>query len=485
MKFFQLLLVIALCIPFNSLYSISKSSCFFSATTLAAATWGCIEYYKKKKLEDYFGRLYTEHKASTVQLQDRIKRLQNDSDQLQKDQEFLASIGVYVQMVEQEYACELQLLVNRSYENTTLESLLNTVKNRITRSYDSPDSIEKVIINEQEKITAYKQQLEVKMLEWSAKEKREPYIMQGQKLSAHLDALSAFFTTFFLTLERQTSFIKLELLLGNDFLETYALERSIPLEEYNQKLDKHIRALYSEIEYQFPYVTYVEKLKKDRAILKKMLSTLTDFKPLPFQQEVIENAHKLDKTLQEVLEFIVITDAYAQEKQRKPHFDYQREQQQFELHEKQERLSVEVQEKHVRIEGEKRDNEVKLQKELNKVQALANQKADIERHAKELNLKEQEIELEWAKLKEGEKFKEVLHKNTAFWQHRCQKLQTQHDEVTQKHTELQSQMLEIKKQAAESLQSLETVLHASDKETAHEYTEKLRVSLAPLRALMR
>ncbi len=484
MKISWLFLVITLCIPSPLLHAVSKGAYFFGATTLATAVWGCMEYYKKKKLEDYFGRVYTEHKASTAQLYECIDKLQNESHQLQKDQEFLSSIGVYIQMLEQEYACELQLLVSRSHENAVLENFLSTVKGRITRSRNSLDSIEKVIVKEQEKISAYKHQLEVKLLEWEAKEKREPYVIQGQKLGAHLDALSAFFTTFYLTLERQTSFIKLELLLGKEFLETYAFERSISSDEYNQKLDKHIRTFYSDIEYQFPYVTYVERLKKDRAAVKQALTGLTDFKPLPFQQQAIEHAYQLDKTLQEVLEYIVTTDTYAQEKQRKPHFDHQRDQERLELHERQERLSLEVSEKHSHIEEEKRGGEIKLQKELNKAQTIANQKAEIEKQKKELEVKERKLEFEWAKLKEGEKFKETLHKNTVFWEQRCLKLQTQHEEITRKHTELQSQLSEVKKQAAQSLQSLESVLSTSDKESAHEYTEKLRMSLAPLRALI-
>jgi hypothetical protein len=460
---------------FKQTIAVSLESYLFGSTTVAVAAWGCYQLYKKSKIEEQLHQMYAEHKVTSLKLQEQIADLSNETEQLQKDQEFLAEVGTYGATLEREYASELQL---RTEDD--IELLAHSLKDRMLHT--SQQSIEQKIREAREKMAYYKHRLEAKIVHWSSKEKREFYCSKAQKLIAHLDILSVFLNTLNLTMQQYSDFIHLELLLAahNGY---YALEKSMSQDEYEHNLDKHIRSLYSDVQYQFPYLMYVERLKKDRQELQERLARAAYRKSLSSQKDIIEQAQQLDTLFKDLLEFVVTTQAYTEEKQRKPHFDYQLERQRLELKEKQDRTALELKEKQARLEEEKKMNEVKLQKELNKSQELSIQKAEIERIRKELEIKEQEISLEWARLKEGEKIKDALRKNDSLWENKWLRFRKEHEEVVDRHRSLKGQLDHLKARACESLDRLENILEQNpNRESLAEYVGKVRSVLIPLRA---
>ena len=473
------LLIVLLCLSSQKILGDIRQF-ILGGTTLAALGWGCATYYKKLKLEEYLNQLYKEHKDITTKLTQEIALMHSESELLEKDQEFLAFVAKQVDNLEREYGCEYKSLVTRSIVEEDTVPLLGAVRERVTRSTVEFDSFERTIKSEKDKIDTLKSQLEVKMIEWSTKENREQYNAQGQKLLAHLESLITFFSTFLYTMQQQSTIIKLELLLDKEFKESYAFEINLKPEEYGQKLYEHIHTLFSDVQHQFPYVLYADKLKQDRATLRKYLQELKDFKAVPYQKEHLNYAKELDIILKNILDYVVTCDKYAQEKMRKPQFDLENEKQQIELRERQGKIQLDIQERQAVIEKGKREYEAQFQKELNKAQQLANQKAEIERSKKELELKEQEIGLEWAKLKEGEKLKEALEKNNALWQEQCRKVQSQYEREKETVTKLQTEHADLKKSIAQLGQNLQNNLNANrqiDKEQLRVHATSL-LSLA-------
>lgn len=437
----------------NSLYILGSVSG-------ATFTWALIERFKKNKATQDIKKLKLE-----------VDRYRSEKDSLEKDQNLLKDIALYFDKLDQEYKQDMNFYDLNKFD---LESFINKLKSNIKEANKklnshsvSPVDIQKLqetcnveirdkntyflgltvlSINEIiSNLLNYKEKLNVKLPEWNSKENRKMYLNNAQVLTGRLGYYLAFFEFLSKKLNIHEKYIFLKLVLDNNYENKYSKEIELfnsanNLSYYEKSLDNHILSLYSQVQIQFPYLEYAQKLSGDRNYLKLSLDKISNYKPLPFEEDTFKRAEFLDRVLKTTFDFVVTTEKYLNEKSRKPEFDKQEEQRKFELKQKEERLKVELKEKEAKIEKERQAAQAILEKEQNKAKELANKEAELKKAQKELEVREKEINLSWARIREGDSIRE----NDRFWQRKIDELNSKYNKALRDYNDSRSEVERVK-----------------------------------------
>lgn len=363
-------------------------------------------------------------KIELSKAQEQIEKFKNGIIQNNNDQKFLSSVAVHIKNSEFEYgqlaSCldlKSKLLIFKSLiqkNNLSVFDFVNTVKT----SYD--------------KTLKFKNTLELKINDWQQEDKHK-FLSAADDCLPKLNMLINALREIYRVVDQQKNYLELLILLDRNFGQTYATEIAISKKfapediDYSRALDKHISMQYSEAGHQFPYLMYAEKIKRDINSIKNILEQLNITALEDFQMQVKSDAKYILSILTRILENIVITDRYIDEKNKKPEFDKQARILEATLHEKQERLNAELRERQARIEKEKRITETKLQEERNRAQHLANQQAEIERAHYQLVVQEKAANLEWARIRDGATIKDAVAINNNNWQNKIDSLNSDYN----------------------------------------------------------
>jgi hypothetical protein len=439
----------------------SRTAVYITATLASAATlWALVERSKKNTLNQLLGNTQQSHQVqldhitqnNTIainKLQSELDRYRSEVVQLEQDQALLASIGDYIASIEQRYEEQIKLTQNKSDQRDYLERIFALL--HVQSKQTSIESVERSLKKDLEVGLGYKYQLEIKLLEWHAHQVRQEYSERGVVIVSKLKLLTAFLQELLVTLEEQRSVIILVGILERNYNQEYAQEiqffqSNLSDKDWYHMLDKHIRKQYCDVNAQFPYLAYAKKIQMDREQLKNTLSTLANFKPLPFQTDILARAHELDTMLKTTFDHVVTSDAYSQEKKNKPECDRKEQRFQAELQEKRERLQAELKEKQERLEQEKYGIEIKLKEERNRTQQLMNEHAQLEHARRQMDVREQEMRLELVRMRDGETIKEALRKNNREWQKNYDNLKRDYDTLMKKKAELQERLTALERE---------------------------------------
>ena len=428
------------------IFDIHKTAYVMTTVAGVAATWALVERVKKNKMSHQLSKLSAE-----------IEKFKNEQFALEQERNLLVSANKYLEFVFEEYEHEYALFQNNNVPY--LESLLDLIHIRLSKVNNYED-LKKIFVKNFEAALSYKNQLDLKMLEWNTKAEKQKYIEQTSKLIDSLDLVISFLKNLKVIYEQQIDFIKLKSLEKN-YDQKYAQEINIgksylneidKIEENDttsQIIDRHIRSLYSQASEQFPYLLYGAKLKEDVDKLRKALSGFDNFKVQPFQEKVIFNVRTINRILETIFKYVVTTSKYEIEKRNKPEFDRKEQLLQAKLRERQERLNAELRERQAKLEQERYLIQAKLQEEKNIAQNLANQKAELELAHKNLEVREREMALELARIRDGETLKDAIAKNDRQWLSKYKSLEDDYKKIIKKASDLAAQIERTKKELSD------------------------------------
>lgn len=388
-------------------------------STAATSAWGYYEHYKKNKIKF------------------ELDNLKNDESKLQSSQAVLETIEVFNAKIRHDYQ---ELGGSIGIYSVDIEQIINFVKNHI--SIDKKDifhnlnSLQDQIKEDLNKSIKFKNELELRIIEWN-NDLRAQHIAMAKVSISTLNGQIYWLQSIYDAFCQEKEYIKLELIIRKNYDQKYDKELKImefvsSKDTFQKKLDQHIKAIYSESEHQFPYLSYGEKLKRDLSIIQNSLNNIPDVKLLPFQQETIEKAKQLYYVLSNILEYLVITNKYMEEKDKKPEYDRQQANFKQQLKEKQERLEAELREKQAKIDRENMTVQAKLLDEQNRAHHLANQEAEINRQRKQLEVREREISLELSRIQSGQIINDAIKNNDKDWQKRMDREQLEYTKTLNK-----------------------------------------------------
>lgn len=250
--------------------------------------------------------------------------------------------------------------------------------------------------------------LQVKLGLWENDSTLNQYINYSKESLERLNTVYAKLDQFYKYLNSENSTIALQLLLEKEFENKYYAEINLASSEKLNSIEAIILSKYSNVIFQFPYVSYMEALQADINSLKAHLNMEHNNSDL--YKDLSNRASKCLDALSQVAQYVSNTEKYLSEKQQKPVYEREQARMQFELHEKKERLNAELREKQARIDEERRKSEAKLLKERNLAQDLANQRAQLERDRQALVVREFEIGLELARIRDGENIRVAVER---------------------------------------------------------------------------
>lgn len=366
---------------------------------------------------------YSEH-TNKQRLQIELDKLNSERFQVEQDEQFLAQVGEYSSEIEREYTQEIHLLKAYSMHlsNDTIDALLKIMQARlrITQTYSV---LATKLEQQRDKAIAYQKELEIKLLSWHNNQNKQKYIEHIQeKLLPRVNALALFLQSLYAVLLEQKSFIELNTVLAQDYERLY--DRELVMYEHKdtdvfaRNLETHVRVLYARIEEQFPFLSYADAVKKDVSILKHAVEKLSYMQNLTSYQALLKKrADQIIQILDYVLHTIVNTEFYTEEKRRKPEYDLQ-----------QQRLQAELRERQARIENDKRLTEAKILKQKNKTQELIVKQAENERARKELEIRDQNIRLELARIRDGQTVREAVAQKHKEWQDYTERTTKDHEQ---------------------------------------------------------
>lgn len=105
------------------------------------------------------------------------------------------------------------------------------------------------------------------------------------------------------------AYLNLELVASDELFAKYIFDS-----EFNEiTLNHAILKKYKEQD-QFAYALYAESIENDKLALEKSLNLLGDFKPLPFQSELIEKSRLLVELINQILQIVVNNNLYKEHK---------------------------------------------------------------------------------------------------------------------------------------------------------------------------
>jgi len=231
--------------------------------------------------------------------------------------------------------------------------------------------------------------------------------------------------------------------------QKYSLEQSIT--DYDngitssEKLNSHIRTNYNQAPYQFPFINYVESVKRDMFLLQEAYVCARADNSIQVE-DTLKHGQRFLNLLDALLNSIARNPFYIKETEQKPEFDRQEE-----------RLKIELRERQARIEREKQATEIRLQHERNRAQELANAARDVELKIKEIARQKETAVLEEARIKDGKTVQEAVAQKEKEWDAKYKKLQSEQQEVAQNIKNLTAHNIQLSRsltQAGTALQAL-------------------------------
>lgn len=399
-----------------------------ASVTGITLTWALIERYKKNNAKFDLNKVSQEVK----QLVQEVDNYKKEKYQLEEEEHFLFNVSQFINNIEIDYKNEYIHWKSKSKDkNEYSYHLFNDLLEKIQLKTNlSLDKIITKISEDKEKTSIFLEQLRIKLYSWKVKENRIHFVEKAKFIEEKLEYMNKFLNEYYQAVLEQKNFIELGILLQINYEKKYSKEFEIVkisnLALFKSELDKHIRVVGSKSNEQFPYFYYVQMLNSDKMKFEKFLENIVYVKVLPFQTCYIEKAKEIYDLLNKLLTAIVTTSTYIDEKEKKPIFDREQIRLNAELREKEMRLQAELKEKQAQIENQKKMIETKLLFEKNREQELANQKAKIEKDRKELELKEKQMMVDLAKIRDGETVKEALKQNDRKWQQTIDNLQSKY-----------------------------------------------------------
>ncbi|MBA3953823.1 hypothetical protein H0X48_00680 [Candidatus Dependentiae bacterium] len=445
-----------------------KYVCYFtSGIATVATTCAVTEYFNKRKLRARLERDIQAYKAQTQKVNKELELIKSEEYKLEQEREFLSSLSQLLKSVTAKYKDEIGC-AQGPYDKNSLESTVNLV-HKIQAKIQLQGCLTTAYIQELKQdlnqISKASENLAVKALEWSQTASKAVYRDTITTLSDALKDLGYRLQSTAFTAEYFKSIVELNIALAQNYENKYATELKLQAqasnaEHYAADLDAHIRALYSDAQYQFAYLSYVAKVQSDISTLKSFVHNVPT-KPAqldPFTA-TMQRAQGLIASLETLVEYVVTTATYIQEKQHKPEFDRQEARAKQELHEKQERLALQLREAQARIDQEKRVTETKLQQERARVKTLENQYAEIERERKALDVKDRQIALERARIRDGVTIQEALSNNNNDWNYKYSSLHQHYTAAVNAQNGLTAQLNAIQAEKAAELARINNELN--------------------------
>ncbi|MBA2307466.1 hypothetical protein H0W26_05010 [Candidatus Dependentiae bacterium] len=147
-----------------------------------------------------------------------------------------------------------------------------------------------------------------------------------QEMIYNANALIGYIQKLLAVLNEHKHFFILEIAVTGpgrfDYTEEKRIrDKQLDASEFAQEIERHIYAKYNGAAFQFPFVSYVEQLEKERSTLETALKSLEHYNVLAFQREVIKESQGLLSLVTNVIQQVVITEVYKAQKAQKPLFD--------------------------------------------------------------------------------------------------------------------------------------------------------------------
>ncbi len=203
--------------------NIRNITCVLSGIT---TTWALYEYYQKNNIKKELEQNKIGNKETIEKLENKFNDYKNEATALKNDQDLLSDIAEFIKKVEFSYAQELDQFarVHETAPGEYLSCFVNRIEDRVKHDSISVKEITRSLNQDYNLALRYKNQLEVKSIEWHDKENRKSYFEQGNQLIPHLENLITFFQHVLATLEQQSDYINLAFIVAKDFATTYAQE---------------------------------------------------------------------------------------------------------------------------------------------------------------------------------------------------------------------------------------------------------------------